>query len=563
MLLCSVSVLALIGCSYGLKKVPLEPRTIGARSPTAVSLNDGYSGNLGFSNVADAIWTATVYVQGRPFQASVPHTLQRDSGLSVWKVQMDSGSADLWVDTRNAALERASKTRRGGARNGAVSYAQDTDAAGPRVRGNVNVTLGAFTVDGPHALRPARASAVYGQLENTTHDGYPFLVNLFRGAPGVPPFMTFLLSRPDRGTTRGGLMSIREVAEEYAAVLDQPRLPVVSSGWWETFTDGIIANGELLSTHSNVTKSVAAEPGRNQSAVIFDTGTSLAAAPRAYVGAIHEEVPGAVFDGSLGYYTLPCDAKLNISMVFGSDTYPIDPIDDTARSVDPDGSYVCIGAFFPTPATADFILGAAFMRNVYALTSVSSHLTCHGDEPPCVQLLSTTDQDGAYASFDASIVRWVAQAWAQAHNISASEAAPQTTTYSLVPPPPKAPAPRPRLPPQPCVPGHFGCRLGVEREDIRWPFGSSSSEPRASSRSPSNHWQSELLRDSYVVLGLVAGAVLLLLGVLAKLVAGTSRGSASRHGPHVASGRPYDPDSEDTKPFVAPYDDPVRPIGSH
>lgn len=42
----------------------------------------------------------------------------------------------------------------------------------------------------------------------------------------------------------------------------------------------------------------------------------LAQAPPYYVDAMYAHVPGAQFDG-VGTYSLPCDTKINISMVFG------------------------------------------------------------------------------------------------------------------------------------------------------------------------------------------------------------------------------------------------------
>lgn len=85
---------------------------------------------------------------------------------------------------------------------------------------------------------------------------------------------------------------------------------------------------------------------------------------------MYKDYPGAVWNDSIGFYTLPCDAKINVSMVFGyvcmihcpavysftvshrSSVYPMDPIDVTDVQVNDDGSYYCIGIFSPTPDNA-------------------------------------------------------------------------------------------------------------------------------------------------------------------------------------------------------------------
>lgn len=80
---------------------------------------------------------------------------------------------------------------------------------------------------------------------------------------------------------------------------------------------------------------VTAQPNENQTTIILDTGTSYGAclskqprwclliasaaatAPQYYVDAMYKDYPGAVWNDSIGFYTLPCDAKINVSMVFG------------------------------------------------------------------------------------------------------------------------------------------------------------------------------------------------------------------------------------------------------
>lgn len=49
---------------------------------------------------------------------------------------------------------------------------------------------------------------------------------------------------------------------------------------------------------------------------MFDTGTARAQAPQDVVDAMYRDLPGSEFDGCC-QYTLPCDTKMNISVVVG------------------------------------------------------------------------------------------------------------------------------------------------------------------------------------------------------------------------------------------------------
>ena len=81
------------------------------------------------------------------------------------------------------------------------------------------------------------------------------------------------------------------MVQDYVAVLDQPKLPVVSDYSWEAFMDGIYVNGQFYTGHSlgyvvhplvfrvgcspcSSAIEVTAQPNENQTTIILDTGTS-------------------------------------------------------------------------------------------------------------------------------------------------------------------------------------------------------------------------------------------------------------------------------------------------
>lgn len=50
---------------------------------------------------------------------------------------------------------------------------------------------------------------------------------------------------------------------------------------------------------------------------LLDSGTSLGVLPQHYWDAIYKDVPGLkALDKSQGVYTLPCETRLNVSVVF-------------------------------------------------------------------------------------------------------------------------------------------------------------------------------------------------------------------------------------------------------
>ena len=132
-----------------------------------------------------------------------------------------------------------------------------------------------------------------------------------------------------------------------------------------------------------------------------------ATAPPAYVEAMYN-VTGSVFDAESGFWVVPCETQINVSMVFGRDTFPVDPLDlISPAGTDDDGNVICVGVFQNAPANSgvgqyiryytpfyihvqgrlDFILGDTFMRNVYSLFDFGNFAKV-GDSDPFIQLLS-------------------------------------------------------------------------------------------------------------------------------------------------------------------------------
>ncbi|PCH42247.1 acid protease [Wolfiporia cocos MD-104 SS10] len=549
-----------VGSSHALN-IPLERRAAPTHS-TTVSINTNYNGNLGWTNDNDFMYTATVYVQGQPFQ-----------------VQIDSGSSDLWINTENVTFKGLVET----GIDATIAYVDTTAASGQVAL--ANVSFGEFTVNGQAFINapgsnastpgldqgllgvgPPFASSVFGELYNTSYNGLPFLVNVFSLNPDEPNFITFLLSRSESnsGISEGGVMTIAELVSEYADITKEPKLPVVSDGSWETFMDGVYINGEFFTGHTLGAIGVTAKPGPYQTTIILDTGTSLATAPPYYVDAMYKNISGAKFSEDLQTYTLPCSTKLNISMVFGSSVYPMNPIDATTLTVNDDGTFYCQGTFSYSPATAgvDLILGDAFMRNVYSLMSYGSNFTGNGDEPPYMQIRSITDAEKAWEEFDAlNLQRIMEQEYLTFSNATpSSEVGAETETFALVTPSATAThaassATHAASHSSSAAPKSSD---SADKDELGGDLLAAVASPTASAVSSVN--ASDLLRNTYIIMGLLGGVLLLLIAVLAKIVK-SSRNPQYRQVstviPPAHFGKPYEPESE---AFTTPYDDPARPL---
>ncbi|OSX58790.1 hypothetical protein POSPLADRAFT_1035894 [Postia placenta MAD-698-R-SB12] len=589
-----------VGSSYCLS-IPFVRRAI--PQPT-LTVDSNYQGNLGFSNEYDAVYSGTVYVQGKPFQ-----------------VQIDTGSSDFWINNENVTLDDLVYT----GSNATLPYGDGSVATGPIALGNVS--FGKYTVanqamilapgsnasdggliNGLIGVGPAPLSQILTTLieEKSPYNGMPFTTNVFNQTGPSSSYMTFLLSRSEAGVTEGGLMTLGELAANYTEITRSPKLPVVHDGRWITWMDGIYVNGKLYSGHSvsqNATGYVA-KPTGNQTSALLDSGTSagkiFARSESKEVNALISfrtplDIPGAVWNDSQNTYTLPCHSKINISMSLGGLTYPMDPIDATQITVNSDGSFYCSGAFAATAAGSgivDFILGDSFMRNVYSLFYFGANFTGTGHEQSYMQILSTTDANKAWADFEwANIQRLIQDEYEEFQpQPSTVSAASEMYTYSLVsgsastsaaaattlvtsahttaPSQSASPAPASASSTEgssptsltSATPARTTSAGAATTSEAPAKIGGELAADAAVTSASSSPDYHGLLRNSYIVIGLLAGAIVLLVGVLIKLAMSARNNRYTQVPgaiPPVHFEKPYERDSE---AFSTPYDDLARPL---
>ncbi|KDQ58028.1 hypothetical protein JAAARDRAFT_193505 [Jaapia argillacea MUCL 33604] len=444
------------------------------------------STSINFTNAYNMGYLITIEFDGQPIQ-----------------VLLDTGSSDLWIDPGPTGVDLSRFVNTGmGAGLWYGSTVDSTVAQGPIVVGPVQI--GDFKVDkqafisatGSNATFPsmndfgilgvAPASLIAFTLVNTSYNGRTFLDNVcIHDVPDEPNYITLGFSRDlIYGITIGGTFTIGEVASDLAAVTKTPPRKVVYTlatfPRWSTTLDGIIVNGKTYNGNSKFNNTFVSA---GQTITMLDTGTGGALLPRFYADAIFNDLPGAVFNESRSTYIVPCDTKLNVSFVFGKDEYPLNPMDIfNVVDVSDSGELTCAGAFgVEDLSDVDIVLGDTFLRNVYALFDFGRWATS-GTGDPFVQLLSVTNQAQAWNDFDsANTVRL------NSYKKLSLGSSGGNTTNNAVPPSPST----------------------LENSN------------------------SELLRNSYVILGLLAGVIVLL--VLFTLVARGSKDGGHKSVPNVSS----------------------------
>ena len=124
-----------------------------------------------------------------------------------------------------------------------------------------------------------------------------------------------------------------EVEPQYASVMNSNPIstwPVNSPSRWNILLDAVLVGSKTVSVSSTVNGAPA-----GKAVVLLDSGTSYTSvfpfakmplsliaadnsyAPEAVCNAIYGGVPGAAFDASLGQWTVPCSAEIDLALQFG------------------------------------------------------------------------------------------------------------------------------------------------------------------------------------------------------------------------------------------------------
>ncbi|KAH9903455.1 aspartic peptidase domain-containing protein [Cubamyces lactineus] len=564
-------------CSAG--KVPFGSLAAASSSSSSSSSSDHAvsvtraQGSTGFnySHARNSEYTATIYVNGVPFQ-----------------VILDTGSSDTWIDPLSQGVFEPTGLFHTGY-NSSTTYVDGSTSSGPIVL--ADVSFGAYTIknqaisiaynaspdatlyNGLIGLGGALGSQIYSTLKNTSWEdnAAPVLYNLFKHEPDLPNYTTFLMDRTEIGISDGGVLTVSEVLSNMTEVLDAPLITSPVAGQWTTVVDGVYVNGELLTGHSNFTKiyeqhfNMTIADGAT--IATFDTGTATMLAPPEYVKAIYGRVPGAALNQQFSssdrvVYDVPCNTKLNISFSIGGQLYPMHPADAIDVNMNPDGTFSCIGVILGgASSTEDFLLGDSFLRNFYQLYDYGG--TDALLSKPSVRLLPLADQAQAWAEADAiNLARILAYENDYQSAISATQSATATArpfwTGSDSPAALTSaqdgsiPASVASATASPSATATSSSAQGADAQgDVRL-AGALSEDGNDASKSVD---LSTLTRNSYIILGLLAAVLVTLVAVVA-LVTKASRANKGYRAVPVTTygGGLKAPLGADEEVYSTPYD---------
>ncbi|KAF8608214.1 acid protease [Ceratobasidium sp. AG-I] len=424
----SAAAISILAAVSTVSAVHIPVSRVKSRAPLSPELvRRGFSvlaagGGVALTNSQNNIYTSTVQIKGKDVV-----------------LQVDTGSSDTWMYPTPETKDLYSD---------AVVYNQlpiKLSYGKGSVSGNVaQITVGfaGFTVanqsvllvtdeeemslieanltNGLLGLGFDTLSSIAGNVAEATGGeswGRTLLSNIFISDPTTPNHIAFRLDRTDDGnSTDIGAFDIGTFAAGFEAVNNTAEIPIFSSStqqntYWNVLVDGVTLNGKAQTLTTTVSGTQV--PPAGKAAAVLDTGYSLPQLTPALAHAIYGAMGGVMWDdGTNTTYVVPCMAETQLAFSIGGHNIPIHPLDLTqvqtiSTTSGSQNFTVCINAYQPFSSNAgggevDFILGDAFLRNVYSVYDYGDFIQgfsglARGD--PYIKLMPLTDATAASAEF--------------------------------------------------------------------------------------------------------------------------------------------------------------------
>lgn len=353
-------------------------------------------------------------------------TLNVGRARTPYSILVDSGSSDLWLASSQCSSSACSAAH---SQLYDASSAISTDKFAEidylvgSVEGSIvwdRVELGGYPINtqaliaatsveseplsigftGLLGLALESGSSISRQLpsvKGNAPDGAPFWSNVFGAFTDVHRFFSVSLSRPGFDTIPSLLgigMHPSSLVQDASKIHFYDVVPgEAASTYWRVQLRAVTAYVNGIAAPINLGRSIAVPDVANPVAV-FDTGAPLILVSVNLANAIYGAYGiSPPLDGN-GFYYMPCDQMLNISITIGAIEFPIHPL-DVAYNSDPSSKY-CTGSIRSSNdlTQGDLILGVPFLRNAYTVFQYSSEIGTNSDEDqafPQFGLLSLTD----------------------------------------------------------------------------------------------------------------------------------------------------------------------------
>ncbi|RDX49612.1 acid protease [Lentinus brumalis] len=348
------------------------------------------------------------------------YTTEITLGGQTFTVQFDTGSTDLWVNTKGRNVQLTNQT----------SLITSITYGVGKVEGPIDfaqVKIGDFVIDSQAFINPTSivdfnldidgilgmafdVSSVHSAIKNAFGSaaadtiGRSPITSLFAANPSLPNNFDVQLARTsETEDLADGSFTISGHAPGFDRVAQAPKLPRVSDQHWSIVMDAMNVNGKSFAFDKSRIDGTPA----GKTVAMLDTGFSFPPLPPKAVDAIYSSIPGAVFNPSSKLWAVPCNASTSLSFTFGGQDFVVHPLDLTrpmVTDITTNGQKkqvtVCINTYQyltldPNSFQGfDMILGDAFLRNVYASFDYGDTQpgnTNSGTGIPFVQMVSTTD----------------------------------------------------------------------------------------------------------------------------------------------------------------------------
>ncbi|KAI5120673.1 hypothetical protein M0805_006962 [Coniferiporia weirii] len=339
-------------------------------------------------------------------------------GGTDYVVQLDTGSSDLWIKGTSFPLSNVTHT--------SMQYNQ-TYGSGWAF-GNISTTEVEFAgitiseqafLDVSAATNPALSYGAQGILglgftslsviDSTVNGtggdwGRSLLYNAFLDNPDEGNYITFVLQRSTESDDDvQGAFTIGEIDGNYTDIGNSPSLstwPVNSPKRWNILLEAFMVGTNTYSVSTNVSGAPS-----NNAVALLDSGTSYSYCSVDIAQNIYGSINGATYDDIQGFWTVPCDAEVDMALQFGGQVYPLHPLDVVDKSSATSNS--CIGTFIPQAVSVgsgqfDWLVGDNFLRSVYSMYDFGDFNSDGSMGDPYIKLLSITDPDEASAEFVAA-----------------------------------------------------------------------------------------------------------------------------------------------------------------
>ncbi|KAI0254756.1 acid protease [Lactifluus subvellereus] len=346
-------------------------------------------------------------------------------GDVVYRLQLDTGSSDLWIKGQTSPLPKSNPTPTTynltygiGWAFGHISYSA-VQFAGISVPNqafldassaqNPAITYGASGIMGLGFTSLSNIDALVSKTGSSS--GRSLLYNIFSDNPQEPNFIAFSLQRSTDPTDDvQGTFLIGELDPDYAAVNHSspiPTFPENNPMRWNLLLEAILFGNTAIPMASTVLNAPS-----NRAVALLDSGTSYSYAPSKVCEAIYGNIPGAQLDSQTGLWSVPCNVEIDIALQFNGQVFPMHPLDVVPKSTTDPGN--CVGSFVPQDTSAiaagsfDMIIGDNFLRSVYAVYDFGDFETSGKMGNPYVKLLSLVDPNQAskdFASARGSVAR--------------------------------------------------------------------------------------------------------------------------------------------------------------